>query len=103
GVQQTVVAALGFKERDAQRRDALVERAALPLDRGANLQRTGGTQVISAPLRLLERVVAELVRHVEPIESEPDLGKIQRDHVLHHGVVAIDGYGEAALEVVAGI
>src|SRR5687767_5157549 len=100
-VEQAVLRPLCLVYRDAQRRYALVERAALALDGGANFQCAGRGEVIPAALRLLEGICADLIRLVQPAEAHPDFSEIERDDVLHDRVPPVHGDRHGAIQVVA--
>src|SRR5438105_10091634 len=57
--------------------------------------------MVAAPLRLVERFRAAVIRRIETPKSQPDLGKVEADHVLDDGVAAIQRDGEPPLEVSA--
>jgi len=57
--------------------------------------------MIAAPLRLFERDRAEFVRGIEPPESHPDLGEVERSKVLDDGVASIHSDSASTLEVPA--
>src|SRR5205814_10447579 len=54
GVQTPVLGAFCLVDRDAQCRNALAEGTALSLDRGADLRRASGGEVVAASLCLIE-------------------------------------------------
>src|SRR6185312_4496127 len=100
-VEEPILGAFCLVDGDAESGDALVERSTLTLDGSADLERPCRGEVVTAPLRLVQCLGAALVRQIKPTVAEPDFGEVEPDHVLDDGVVAIDRYGQAALEIIA--
>src|SRR6266852_8783514 len=57
--------------------------------------------MIAPPLRLLQRHCAVFIRGVQPPESDPDFGKVERSYVLDDSVASIYRDGASTLKVSA--
>src|SRR5687768_8078822 len=87
-VEKTVLRSLSLKAGNAKRCQSLAELPPLSLDSRAAGQCLGRCDAITAPLRAVERSIAEFGRHFEIAGPQPHLSEIESDHLLDDGVRA---------------
>src|SRR4051812_45875291 len=86
GVEEPVLCAFRFVNGDSESSNALVQRAALSLDRRADFESASRGEVIAAALGLIESFGAAFVGEIQATGSDPDLREVELDHVLDNGV-----------------